>query len=164
MTKVTLRLMTAPILVIATMLAGCATTPWATLPDRNIAVETIDSGSTGISHAFLSYTKKAIYLRGELERKIAGRGPAPGHLHVELLDKDGNVLKVAMSGYERKNLKSDVAYFTIPIPVDLPALSKVRLRHHDIVSHQETVHDVQWQEPGEATSDEIEPDKDDLGR
>jgi len=103
--------------------------------ERDVKVETVNSSNVTITRAYLQTTKTPMELRRELKRRYSGRGPIPGHLHIELIGSDGVTFKEADVGYKRNRSKSRYAKFYLPIPNDLTKISAVRVIHHGTRSH-----------------------------
>ena len=95
----------------------------------DIAIERVDSKSASISHAYLTRTDDQILLKGEIKRRLIGRGSLPGYLHVTLIDPQGQVIMEADIDYMRRNVKSSIATFRALLPVDLAPGSTVQLTH-----------------------------------
>ena len=85
-------------------------------------------------------------LKGELTKRLGNRGPILGHLHVELLSADNNVIKHADVPYKRKSVKSRFGVFHLHMPFDLPKGGLIRITHHDAKSHEAEVEEVVWQD------------------
>jgi hypothetical protein len=82
-------------------------------------------------------------LRGELKshfikpfiRPFPKRFFIPGHLDVELVDVDGDVLKRLSLGYKRKPTRTGFAKFYLPITDDIEQISTIRVIHHETSFH-----------------------------
>jgi len=122
-------------IAVMTLSAGCSTYK-EFASDENIGVERINSESAQIMRANLySMGTDKVILRGELRRSTTLRGKIPGYLRVELVNKDGNVFKEAEVNYTRKDSKSRVSLFSIPIPTETSLISSVRVIHYDTSLH-----------------------------
>ena len=128
-----------------TLLTGCASNQELVRID-NVTLENVDSSSVRITRTYLHSMEDAVTLRGELTRRISARGPIPGHVHVELIDFDGKVIKEAEVGYKRKNVKSRYAYFSLPIPDLVASGNTIRVTHHDMRSHFSESSDSPWRD------------------
>jgi len=119
--------------VAGTLIVGCATNGIA--KQAQISIERVDSSTVNIGHAYLAKTVDGLVLRGEVKRKTHGHGGIPGHLHVELLNPQGQVLKMAEVNHNRKANSDHIADFSTLLPMELAAGSVVRIIHHDMKSH-----------------------------
>lgn len=103
--------------------------------EEDITVERVNSSSVNITRAYLQATDATWILRGKLKRRFPTSRLIPGHLHIELVGSDGAVFKEADIAYKRKSAKSRFAEFYLPLPVELTKISRVRVIHHDALSH-----------------------------
>lgn len=103
---------------------------------EDITVERVNSSSVNITRAYLQATDTTWILKGKLTRRLSNSHLIPGHLHIELVGPDGAVFKEADIAYKRKRAKSRFAEFYLPIPVELTEISRVRVIHHDALSHK----------------------------
>lgn len=111
-------------------LAGCSA-PTKTVNEQGVTIERVNSTQAEITRVNLyTINSKHNVLRGEFKRRTNLRGKIPGHLHVELADLNGKVFKKAKLDYRQKNSKSQIALFSVSLPVDLAQISKVRIIHH----------------------------------
>ena len=132
--------------VFTALLAGCSVGN-SLVKEGNVAIELVPSSSVKITRAYLVSTDKTLEVHGELMRRLSqSRLRIPGHLHIELVDPDDVVLKVADVDFIHKNVNSRVARFHLPIPVDLPAGSTVRVIHHDARSHSPGSQITPWRD------------------
>lgn len=146
----TLKAMIKTIAVISSIigpafLIGCSTNT-NFVKEEDVKVERVDSSSAKVIHAYLQSTESTLVLRGELRRRLPGRGAILGHLHIELIGQDGGVFKEAVIGYKRKSIKSRVARFSLPIPGELTEISLIRVIHHDARSHMSEAEESPWRD------------------
>lgn len=128
----------------ASLLAGCATS--SVTKHEKVSIERVDSSSVKITHAYLARTGEGLKLRGEVKRIIHGHGSIPGHIHIELLDPQGQVLKTADIDHNRKASSAHISDFSTLLPMELAAGSVVRIIHHDMKSHMSNEPDTVWQD------------------
>jgi len=135
------------ILALSTLLiaSGCSTTN-TVQQESGITIERIDSSAATISNAYLTYQDGFLSLRGEVKRRLMGRGPIIGHLHVALIDPEGNTLKVADINYMRRNIKSSTASFSERLPLDLSEGSTVRITHFNSEHHDNLSSEPVWRD------------------
>jgi len=125
--------------------SGCSTTN-TVQQETGITIERIDSNAATISNAYLTYQDGFLSLRGEVKRRLMGRGPIIGHLHVALIDPAGNTLKVADINYMRRNIKSSTASFSERLPLDLSHGSIVRITHFNSEHHDNLSSEPMWRD------------------
>lgn len=122
------------VLCVLAMTVGCATNPMSQKAEINI--EKVDSSTVRITHAFLKETGEGLVLSGEVKRKHHSHASIPGHLHLELIRPDGEVVNKAEIHHTRKANSDHIAVFTTVLPSDLAEGSTVRIIHHDAKSHK----------------------------
>jgi len=125
--------------------SGCSTTS-TVQQEAGITIERVDSSAATINNAYLSYQDGFLSLRGEVKRRLMGRGPIIGHLHVALIDPEGNTLKVADINYMRGNIKSSMASFSERLPLDLAHGSIVRITHFNSEHHDNLSSEPVWRD------------------
>ena len=114
--------------------------------ENDIRIERVDSKGATISHAYLSQSGDQLSLRGEVKRRGHGRGPIPGHLHVTLIDSQGQVIKEADISYIRRNVKSSIATFSTKLPIELASGSKVKITHFNTKTHKTYPEEAMWRD------------------
>lgn len=124
-------------------LMGCSSN--INIVKEEVAIERIHSDRANITRAYLQTSGATMLLRGELKRRLPGRGSIPGHLHIELINSDGVVFKEADIGYKRKSVKSRISNFYLDIPSDPSGIKSVRIIHHSR-SHMVDVATSPWRE------------------
>ncbi len=118
------------LLLVAMFITGCTAIKSSRDIVEGIHFERIDSNAASITHIYLHRrAPDGMDLHGELKRKLAGRGQIPGHLHITLIDPQGQILKEANVDYKRHNAQSNHAHFSIPLPVSLETGSTIRITH-----------------------------------
>lgn len=126
-------------------LTGCSTYT-SLVQEEGVTIERVNSDRANITRAYLQTSGATMLLRGELKRRFPGRGPIPGHLHIELIGPDGAVFKEANIGYKRNSVKSSIAKFYLAIPGDFSDIKSVRIIHHDLRSHMVDVATSPWRD------------------
>lgn len=130
--------------IAGTLVTGCATN--SIDKQKQIAIERVDSSSVKIGHAYFAKTAEGLMLRGEVKRKMHSHGKIIGHLHVELISPQGQVLKTAEVKHNKKGSSDHIADFSMLLPVELAAGSVVRIIHHDMKSHMSSVPASPWKD------------------
>ena len=124
---------------------ACSTTKL--VKDENgINIERIDSNAADIGHVYVTQVDDTLSLRGELKKRLSKRGPIPGHLHVTLINSQGEMLKEADINYTRRNVKSSKAFFSTKLPIDLPSGSTIRITHFERKTHQPIPDQPNWKD------------------
>jgi len=135
------------LLVLTTLITtgGCSTTSMVQ-DEKGITIERVDSSTATISNVYLTYSDGFLSLRGEVKRRLMGRGPIFGHLHITLIDPAGEILKVADINYMRRNIKSSTASFSERLPIDLSQGSIVRITHFNSENHDTLPNEPVWRD------------------
>ena len=129
--------------------SGCASTHFSSQLN-GVTLESVDSDSAKITRLYLQNLEGVIMLQGELRRRSPARGPIPGHLHVELIDHAGQLVKEADIGHIHKSVKSRRARFNLSVPEPLIAGSTLRVTHHDVISHLPDSTETYWRDVNDA--------------
>ncbi|MEN7973379.1 MAG: hypothetical protein ABFR47_06055, partial [Verrucomicrobiota bacterium] len=99
-------------LLLTIVLVGCGSLPPNLISTNAVTVERIDSSRARIGSLYVGESKGRLKIRGRLNKRHAGRSPIPGHLHIEVFAKDGEMLEEGVVRYYRHNTKSGVSYFS----------------------------------------------------
>lgn len=121
------------ILFVVAIITGCATN--SDTNAVNIKIEHVSSSSVNIEHTYVTRTKEGLMLEGEIKRKMPHQGRIIGHLHVEIIDENGNILKTAEIKHYRNTNNNRIAKFSTLLPMELTKGRSLRIVHHDIRSH-----------------------------
>lgn len=97
--------------------------------DDGIKIERVDSKRAKIGHVYITRIDDQLTLRGQINRRLHGREPIPGHLHATLINPQGKAIKETDIGYMRRSVKSSIASFSTIIPVSLDSGSKVKINY-----------------------------------
>ncbi|MDT8403188.1 hypothetical protein [Sulfuriflexus sp.] len=119
------------ILLSTITLSGCAM--FAGIEDSvtdSIIIEKVDSRLASVGNVTVTQIESALRVRGEVIRKIAGRGPIYGHIHIEVLGADDRLLLDIGGDYRRRNTKVRSAGFSEMLNIDAAAAKKVVVTHH----------------------------------
>ena len=116
-------------IVMVAVLAGCATGK-DLVRNGTLNVERIDSNRARLSSVYVRQEGEGIYVRGKVSKRSSGRSPIPGHVHVAVIDPEGDVLGDTRTSYERTSGKGRSAYFSVQIPTEPPIGSTLRVTHH----------------------------------
>jgi len=131
--------------ILITLMMGCVSNQKLVKND-DIIIESVNSKSTVITHTYLSVTDNVTVLHGELTRRVPMRGQIPGHLHIELINPENEVIKTADISYKRKNRQSQQSQFNLELPISIVPGSVIRITHHDLLSHMSEPPSSPWQD------------------
>lgn len=139
------RYLRCSLLAVVTLLTAtaCSTTN-VVKEDSSIKIERVDSKAALVTHAYLSKTGDETILNGEIKRQGHGRGPIPGHLHVTLIDPQGNTIKEADISYIRRSTNSSTATFSTHLPIALQPGSTIKIMHFDTKTHETYPNEGMW--------------------
>ncbi len=129
--------------VITLMTATACSTTQQVKETNSISIERVDSDKASISHAYLSGENT---LKGTVTKKQSSRGPIPGHLHITLIDPQGNIMKEADMSYTRRTAKSSRAFFSAELPIDLSTGSTIRITHFTRKTHEPIPTEPNWRD------------------
>jgi hypothetical protein len=108
---------------------ACVTMDRDLVRNGTVKIEKVSSawGTVG----FVSVTQEAeeVWLRGQVRRRPSGRGPIPGHIDLEVIDPEGNVLEKLGIDYDRPSPKSRYANFHAVLTATPPPGSTIRVTH-----------------------------------
>ena len=132
-------------LLLVLWLSSCASLPPDLVAANAVDVERLDSPRARIGSLYVHDDNGRLQIRGRLKKLHAGRGRIPGHLHIEVLAKDGAVLAEGVVRYYRRSAKSGVSYFSREFGVRPEDVRTVRVIHH--VREESGIDDGASQEP-----------------
>ena len=119
------------------VLAGCAT---YTDPVREggLSIERVSSQRAVVGYVYVRDESGKYRVRGTVKKRFLSRGPIPGHVHITLIDPDGEILSDTPVRYMRKSAKSRSADFHLELGPEPPTGSTLRVSHHP-ASHGHTL-------------------------
>jgi hypothetical protein len=117
-------------LLLTAVLAGCGSLPPNLVSTDAVNIERIDSSRARIGSLYVGDSNGQLKIRGRLKKRHTGRSPIPGHLHIEVLAKDGAVLEERVVRYYRHNPKSGVSYFSKEFDARPEDVRTVGVIHH----------------------------------
>ncbi len=100
--------------------------------DKAINVERVNSRDAAISNINLPSTSEGLRITGYLRKSMSQKGHIPGHLHLEILDHNDQLLIETQSNYHRHNRNSKYSHFSEQLSVDPDKVGKVRVIHHGL--------------------------------
>ncbi len=121
------------VLTTSQLVSGCATTRVA--GQNQISIESVDSSLMRINRSYLKKTPEGLSLQGEIRAKFNRRMYTAGHIHVEIINGNGSIVKRAELKPDRNPVNRKIARFSILLPQDTTAGTVVRLIHHDASPH-----------------------------
>ena len=120
------------ILTLATLLSGCASMPDNLAANGTLEVEPVDSRDAHIETVRVRAVASGLAISGNLRKKYHGRGAIPGHLHIKVIDHNGELLTQTTSGYQRRSVKQRRSSFSATIPVQQDEAARIEVIHHGL--------------------------------
>ncbi len=117
------------------LVAGCAMTGRDLVRDNTVQIEKVSSGWATVRFVSVIQEDDEIELRGEVTRRLVGRGPIPGHIDFEVIGPDGIALEKAVIDYHRRSVKSRYSKFHTTLSAAPPVGSTIRVTH-DTRAHE----------------------------
>ena len=119
---------------VVVLITGCSSMSGKTDTDEKLTVERIDSQHAQITRAEVQQDDTGLKVTGSLQTKLQRRNRIPGHLHVEVLDSDGNLLGRSKTSYRRQHYKSNQSNFSDVLSVAPGKAATVRVIHREASS------------------------------
>ncbi len=119
-------------LTLTTLLSGCVSLPENLATNGSIEVERGDSRDAKIETVQIRAVESGLKINGTLRKKYHGRGAIPGHLHIKVIDHDGEELTQITSRYQRRNVKERRSYFSVSVPIQQNEAARIEVIHHGI--------------------------------
>lgn len=118
-------------IIIATAITstGCATTGKDLVRDGVVDVERESSRYALVTLVSAMQEGPDLLVRGEVRRRYGGRSPIPGHIDVQIVGPDGEMLEDASVGYHRHSAKWRSASFYVRLESVPPRGSTIRVQH-----------------------------------
>jgi hypothetical protein len=115
----------------------------SSMKKEHIKLESVASDSANITQLYLRKDEAMLELRGELKRHFIrptpkrhpSRNLIVGHLDIELMDVNGEMIKESYIAYKQKPTRFGFATFYLPISDDIERISVIRVIHHETRSH-----------------------------
>ncbi len=123
---------TIAFLMPAWLLSGCAMLSSNPTTELGLQLEKQDSRLARIAEVHITSTDSGFWVRGNIQRRLTGKGPIYGHLHIDLLDGEGYTLASAITKPTRLNRNSRRARFAESFDGEETAAKTetVRITHH----------------------------------
>lgn len=113
----------------ALFITGCAATGKDLVRDNTVQIEKVSSRWATVRSVNVVQEDGEVRLRGEVVRWPVGRGPIPGHIDLEVIGPDGEIVEEAVVKYHRRSVKSRHATFYTPLKTVPPPESIIRVTH-----------------------------------
>lgn len=114
---------------------GCATTGKDLVRDGVVDIERESSRYTMVTLVSAMQEGHDLLVRGEVRRRHGGRSPIPGHIDVQIIGPDGDVLADTSIGYHRRSAKWRSASFYTRLETVPPPGSTIRVLHDEARIH-----------------------------
>jgi len=111
------------------ILVGCVTTGSNLVHNGTVKIEKVSSAWGTIGFVNVIQEGEEVRLRGQVRRRPSGRGPIPGHIDLEVIGPEGNVLEKLVIDYDRPSPKSRYANFHAVLTATPPPGSTIRVTH-----------------------------------
>lgn len=118
------------IAVLFSILAGCAAPNHGARLESGVNIQRADSPAAWVGYTYVKREEDGIHLQGALRNRFSGRRPIPGHLDIDLLSPDGELLQHLQAEYHRHNPHSSSAHFSVHIEHSPAPGSVLRVSHH----------------------------------
>jgi len=109
-------------------IAGCATKGKDLVGSDTVRIEKVSSAWGTIGFVTVVQEGEEVTLRGEVKRPV-GRGPIPGHIDLEVIASQGDLLEKCVIDYDRPSPKSRNAFFYAVLRAAPPPGSTIRVEH-----------------------------------
>ena len=119
-------------LTLATLLSGCASMPDNLAANGTMKVERVDSRDAHIEIVQVRAVTFGLKISGRLRKRYHGRGVIPGHLHIKIIDRNGEILAQTTSGYQRRSVKTRRSSFSTTISMQQGEVSTIEVIHHGL--------------------------------
>ena len=119
-------------LVLATIFAlqSCAAKSLDLADAGRVNVETIPSKAGQVERVSILASDMDIRIAGEVHGSFHQRGYIYGHLDVEVISPNGDMLWKETFSYRNRGGKSRTTPFSVEVPVVIPDGSTIRVIHH----------------------------------
>lgn len=125
--KVIYNLAAAFVLLVITIVTGCANIESRS---ADVSIEKVSSSIAHFDRAFVTSTQTSVEIYGVLHKRHHSRTIIPGHVDIEIISPEGEVLSKLETDYHRGSIKARQSTFHVSVPMVLPEGSTVRLIHH----------------------------------
>lgn len=116
-------------ILITLFIAGCAATGRDLVRDNTVQIEKVSSRWATVRFVNVIQDDSEVTLRGEVVRRPVGRGPIPGHIDLEVIGPDGEIVKESVIEYHRRSVKARQATFYTTLKPAPAAGSTIRVTH-----------------------------------
>ena len=123
------------VVVAVAVLGGCANLPPDLAAGGDVALERVDSRSARVGRVHVWAVDSVLRVSGTVARRYGRRGPIPGHLHIEAIGDNGELLTETRTRYHRHSVKSRRAHFSATVSLPQSEARKIRVIHHGL-SHK----------------------------
>lgn len=129
--KLTNKIVHGCIVLVVFLTVGCATNSEKNfLTENNISVERVNSKLAHVERVKVSKTIDGILIYGVLKRHDQPRRSIPGHVDIEVLDSNGQSLRVISKSYSRIPLNKNQSNFSVVLKAVPEKGSIIRVSHH----------------------------------
>ncbi|HPE81781.1 MAG TPA: hypothetical protein PKZ35_17465 [Gammaproteobacteria bacterium] len=120
------------VLASALSLSACAGLPSDLAAQDAVNVERQGSRNAEVAAVRVRSAEDGLHVNGYLRKRFYARGQIPGHLHIQALDRAGEVLADEVSGYHRPRANSRRSHFSQLLEVNPESVRTIRVVHHGL--------------------------------
>lgn len=130
LSKNTLRMpLLLSVLAGSAVLTGC--TSALAIKDKNIDIQTEDSLTARVNSVELMEDTEGLLVTGKLQRSAIGRGLILGHLHIEVIGRDGALLQDLEIDQMYPGNNRQFEPFQTHLKPSVQQISAIKVVHHD---------------------------------
>ncbi len=111
------------------VLTGC--TSALAIKDKNIDIQTEDSLTARVNSVELMEDTEGLLVTGKLQRSAIGRGLILGHLHIEVIGRDGALLQDLEIDQMYPGNNRQFEPFQTHLKPSVQQISAIKVVHHD---------------------------------
>lgn len=121
---------TIAVISMVAMTTGCATMSRDLVRENTLNIEKVSSKIGTVTDVHIVQDESQVRIYGELTHSTLGRGTIPGHVDLEVIGPDGDVLEQTTIEYHRRSMKSKISTFHSTLQTMPPVGSTIRVIHN----------------------------------
>lgn len=110
---------------------GCALAPIDLVREGTVDVEYVSSRKVRLSNVSVHVKQPGLLISGEIKKRYRQRAFTSGHVHIEVISPQDEILGKATTQYRFRSTRSTFSHFSAEIPVIAPVGTTIRVIHHD---------------------------------
>ena len=112
------------------LVIGCSSYPNSLTKNGQIKIERIDSQNANISAVQVYPENGQLKVIGYLKKRHQQKGRISGYLHLDLLDKEGQILSHKNTDYHRDQRRSGRSHFIQSFEIEPNKVESIRVTHY----------------------------------